>query len=565
MTKASDAIKVPTEATGISSPLILRHWTNLLAAHPDRPLVNFFLAGIAQGFRIGYHNPQSSLKSAKRNLACALQHPEVIDCYLDEELALQRLAGPFQKEVVPEAHISRFGVIPKQHQPGKWRLIVDLSHPSGHSVNDGIPKPLCSLSYITVDSAIAEILKLGRGALLAKVDIKSAFRLLSVHPADRHLLAMTWNEQIYIDTCLPFGLRSAPKLFNILAEFLSWILEQKGVRPLLHYLDDFLIISPAMSPSCSDNLQIIREVCSHLGIPLAVEKIEGPSEILTFLGITLDTHSLEARLPPSKLQRIRNEVKVWLKKKNATKKSILSLVGLLQHATKVVKPGRTFVSRMYATAAKMRKLSHRTRLTMEFKSDLRWWDLFITSWNGISFLYRCQETSFDHQIWTDASGAWGCGAQFGDQWFQFPWPLEWKPITIMAKELVPIIFSCSVWGRLLSRKRVQFFCDNLGLVKSIQKGASKDNIVMHLLRCLWFFTAHHDIHITACHLPGVQNMAADLLSRNKLQQFLISQPTASHSPTPIPPCLARVVSPRQLDWTSSQFLRHFRQVIQMLQ
>ena len=81
-------------------------------------------------------------------------------------------------------------MIPKKHQPGKWRLIVDLSHPSGHSVNDGIPKPLCSLSYITVDTAIAEILKLGTGTLLAKVDVKSAFRLLPVHPADRHLLAM---------------------------------------------------------------------------------------------------------------------------------------------------------------------------------------------------------------------------------------------------------------------------------------------------------------------------------------------------------------------------------------
>jgi len=153
---------------------------------------------------------------------------------------------------------------------------------------------------------------------------------------------------------------------------------------------------------------------------------------------------LEAQFPPSKLQRIRIEVKVWLTKRNATIKSILSLVELLQHATKVVKPGRTFVSRMYITAAKMRKLSHWTRLTAEFKSNWHWWDLFITFWNGISFLYCCQETFFDHQIWTDASGTWGCGAQFGDQCFQFPWPLEWKPITIMAKEIVPIIFSYSV-------------------------------------------------------------------------------------------------------------------------
>ena len=235
--------------------------------------------------------------------------------------------------------------------------MADLSHPTGHSINDGIPKPLCSLSYITVDSAIAEIMKLGRGTLLAKVDIKSAFCLLPVHPADRHLLAMNWNAHIFIDTCLPFRLRSAPKLFNVLADFLSWILEQKGTCPLLHYLDDFLLVAPPKSSACSNNLQVILEVCSHLGIPLAREKIEGPTKKLTFLEITLDTQNMEARLPPDKLHIIRKEIKAWLNKTDAKKRAILSLVGLLQHATKVVKPGRTFMSRMYVTAARAKKLS----------------------------------------------------------------------------------------------------------------------------------------------------------------------------------------------------------------
>ena len=75
-----------------------------------------------------------------------------------------------------------------------------------------------------------------------------------------------------------------------------------------------------------------------------LEKIEGPAETLTFLGITLDTQNMEARLPPTKLQNIRNEIKAWLKKRDANKRAILSLVGLLQLAMKVVKPGRTFVS-----------------------------------------------------------------------------------------------------------------------------------------------------------------------------------------------------------------------------
>ena len=246
-----------------------------------------------------------------------------------EEIAHHWVAGPFKRSTIPDAHINRFGVIPKNHQPNKWRLIIDLSHPASRSVNDGIPKNLCSLTYITVDSAIQRIQLLGQGTLLAKIYVKSAFRLLPVHPSDRHLLAMDWDRSLYIDTCLPFGLRSAPKLFNVLADLLFWILTQKGISPLFHYLDDFLLLGFPGSSA-------IKEVCSTLGIPLALEKVEGPSHSLTFLGITLDTQQMMAHLPKDKLQRIRTLLAGWLKKRKATKREILSLVGLLQHATKVV-------------------------------------------------------------------------------------------------------------------------------------------------------------------------------------------------------------------------------------
>ena len=158
------------------------------------------------------------LKSAKKNMKSAYDYMEIVSDYLATEMAKGRVAGPFPPSVVLNAHVSRFGVIPKSHQPNKWRLIVDLSHPHRNSVNDGIQKDLCSMAYVSVDDAIREIITLGRGTLLAKIDIKSAFRLLPVHPADRHLLAMEWQGSLFIDTCLPFGLRSAPKLFNVMAD-----------------------------------------------------------------------------------------------------------------------------------------------------------------------------------------------------------------------------------------------------------------------------------------------------------------------------------------------------------
>ena len=163
------------------------------------------------------------------------------------------------------------------------------------------------MSYISVDEAIKQIISSGRGTLLlAKIDIKSAFRLIPVHPADRHLLAMEWKGDVYIDTCLPFGLRSAPKLFNVLADLLEWILRHHGVSFLLHYQDDYLTMGPPQTQICQHNLRLLTEVCAMLGIPLALEKVEGPPTIiLEFLGILLDTERMEVRLPAEKLTRIR--------------------------------------------------------------------------------------------------------------------------------------------------------------------------------------------------------------------------------------------------------------------
>ena len=108
---------------------------------------------------------------------------------------------------------------------------------------------------------------------MAKIDIKSAFRLLPVHPADRHLLMMSWNNSVYIDMCIPFGLRSAPKLFNVAADLLQWIAEHNKVTPLLHYLDDFLTLGPPQSEVCHHNLATLKLLCHSLGVPLALEKL----------------------------------------------------------------------------------------------------------------------------------------------------------------------------------------------------------------------------------------------------------------------------------------------------
>ena len=152
-----------------------------------------------------------------------------------------------------------------------------------------------------VQDVVRQILKLGHGCFLAKIDVDSAFRNVPVHPHDHPLLGMIWNQQLYIDSALPFGLRSAPKNFNAVAAVLRWIAVQRGVTHLDHFLNDF-ITAAATEHECLCN----SHYCCILNLPLSHPKREGPSTILVFLGIELDTIALELRLPAEKQERLKS-------------------------------------------------------------------------------------------------------------------------------------------------------------------------------------------------------------------------------------------------------------------
>jgi len=96
----------------------------------------------------------------------------------------------------------------------------------------------------------ATALSLGRGAMIAKIDIKSAYRLIPVHPEDRRWLGMKWEDKVYINGMLPFVLRSAPKIFNSVADVVEWCVSREGVDYIFHYLDDFAVVGPLDSDTC---------------------------------------------------------------------------------------------------------------------------------------------------------------------------------------------------------------------------------------------------------------------------------------------------------------------------
>ena len=221
------------------------------------------------------------------------------------------------------------------------------------------------------------------------------------------LLGMEWRGTLLIDMVLPFGLRAAPKIFCAISDTVEWIAMSQGMSAGIHYIDDFLTFGSSEA-ECARNLEILCHVCQRLGFPLAQDKIESPSQKLSFLGIELDCRNLEMHLPADKLRDLRQEVANWYLRKAATKRQLLSLIGCLAHATKVMIPGRIFLRRMIDLSAKAKQLNHWVHLNQEFRSDLLWWKLFLTKWNGTSMLRVHGSGPPDEICSTDASGKWGC-------------------------------------------------------------------------------------------------------------------------------------------------------------
>ena len=297
-------------------PLILE-WE--LRDHHDKTFVEQLLSDFRHGCNIGYTGPQFAYTAS--NLQSAFSQPSILDNALVTECTLNRVLGPFDSPPLPNFRCSGLGLVPKQD--GGWRTIYHLSAPLGKSINDFINPDTYTLTYCSVDDAFAIVNLLGPGTLLSKIDLKNAFRLIPVRQADWNLLGICWQGKYYIDTCLPFGLRSAPYIFNRLATAIHWILQNNyNVQFILHYLDDFLTAGPPHSLICQQNLESMLTLRQRINAPVKDEKVVPPTTKLTFLGIVIDTEKMTASISDERKSLMLEELQSFSARKKCTKRQL---------------------------------------------------------------------------------------------------------------------------------------------------------------------------------------------------------------------------------------------------
>ncbi|XP_077182618.1 uncharacterized protein LOC143832292 [Paroedura picta] len=376
------------------------------------------------------------------------------------------------------------------------------------------------------------------GALLAKADIQSAFRLLPIHPEDFDLLGIEYGGRWYVDKTMPMGCSIACAAFEAFSSFLEWAVRRRGrFREITHFLDDFLIAGRGGTDSCARRLGVFQAVAAELGVPLAQDKTEGPATQLTYLGIQLDSVAGTSSLPLEKVRALSGLLGEMSERRKCTLKEMQVLLGHLNFVCKVVAPGRAFCARLAHATRGLSKPHHRMRISHGIREDLRTWQEFIGHFNGVSLWQEDIRLRGDLQVHSDAAGGAGFGVLYRDRWCAKQWPAWWgaellRDLTFL--EFFPLVVAVVLWREEFRNKRVLFWCDNQAAVRILNKQTAKSARIMCLVRRLVLVGLEANITFRARHVAGVNNVFADSLSRLQVRKFHMLAPQARRDPDDFP-------------------------------
>jgi predicted Zn-ribbon and HTH transcriptional regulator len=520
------------------SPLNLKAWTYYLNTFPDREKANEIMDYIKYGVPIGYEGPQKL--DVHPNWPSAIKYEGEIRDLIAKDVLLGRIAGPFSVPPFKYFRGSPLGAFRKRRS-NKLRVILDLSWPAQGSINRFIQDS--SLQYMSFDDAIKHVRHYGKNCLMAKLDLKDAYKHIVIRPADWHLCGFTLdtvNEQghvstdFYIPLVLPFGLKSAPQKFTLFADALQHIMQQRGVTACEHFLDDYFTAGATKSNTCDKNLKIMLDTCEITGFTVNPDKVCEPTTCLEFLGIVIDSNLMQIRISYERLHDTLTELNAWLNKRSVTKRSLLSLIGKLTFICKVVRSGRTFTRRLIECSKRVKHLHHRVRVNKMIRDDIQWWLDYLPTWNGVSVIHDAHWTSNEEiSLFSDASDR-AIGGLCGNQWFFMAFDNGHSYLrakSIAYRELYAVVTMLATFAYKLEGKRLLINCDNEAIVHVLQTGTSKNIEIMSLVRTMFYICAQHSMECSAAHVRGTANTAADALSRLDVVKFFKVCPSADKEMT----------------------------------
>ena len=285
----------------VESKWNLELFSKLLEGYYDRDITEWIRYGWPTGRLPTLEEPQHSRKNHKG----ATEHPQALRQYIQKEQKHRAVMGPYKKIPFKD----RVGISPLSTREKKIseerRIILDLSFPVGHSVNDGILKDNylgfeAKLTFPKVDELAVRVFSLGKGCYMFKIDLSRYFRQIPLDPGDYPMIGYIIEDDIYFDKVLPMGMRSAPYIAQRISNAIAHIME-KVQYFILNYVDDF--VGAETLHKVWQAFEMLTKVLRELQVDTAPDKVIAPTTRLEFLGIIFDSETMTMEVPEDKLER----------------------------------------------------------------------------------------------------------------------------------------------------------------------------------------------------------------------------------------------------------------------
>ena len=241
--------------------------------------------------------------------------------------------------------------------------------------------------------------------------------------------------------------------------------------------------------------------------------------------------------------KLKETINGWAARSLCKKRELLSLVGILSFASKVVKPGRTFLRWLIDLSTTTDSLEGSIVFSEEARRDVLWWAQFVQQWNGKAMFQLPIVTNINFRLFTDASNV-GMGGFWRNRWFSVAWQGEIANMHINVKEMFAVAAAIFTWGEQWTDRQIVIFSDNKAVVDIWAKGCTRDKNMMTLIRRLFFFLAQYNINVNLQHVYGYNNATADALSRLQIERFRRIQPAANRVETVVPVDIWDISSPK---------------------
>ena len=497
----------------IPSGLNIKNWAMDLAHYHDKSLVQY----LNYGWPVGYTAPHPPTNSSA-NHKSALAFPKQVQQFISKELSLGALLGPFtEPPFTPWTQTSPLMTAPKKDSTER-RIILDLSFSEDNtSVNDGVTKnvldgELRPYTLPSVEDLVTKALLLGPTPFMWKADMARAFRQLRSDVLDIPLLGFEFQGAYYIDACPPFGARLSSLACQRTTNAIVYILGLQGIWAVV-YLDDFCGAAASYEKALRD-YQAFMLLAKRLGVQLAPDKCSPPTQRLEWLGFIIDTVNFTLTIPQAKLAEIVDLCNQWALKKAATKKEIQSIVGILVHIAKCVKPARRFLARILHTLARAPD-SGWMGLSAGFKADINWFSQYAVRSNGIQLLTPSRS---QFHIYCDSSLEGGGGCSDNNYYhLQYDNKVKQAYPDIVHREAINLLIAYrTLIPKISVGLQIIIHTDNTGSQQALETGKTKDPILAACARQIWVEAAIRDHAFKIVHKPGRELPLSDALSRQHI-------------------------------------------------